>query len=86
MINRRVAFGLIYLSNPIFLLILFVLLCHGLLLLNGGVYVDGWVFYGLYLNHNFALFHAIFNQIGIPFLGYFNSAFWVTSNPIFTNG
>lgn len=65
------------------LLALLVLICHGPLLINGGVYVDGWPLYGFYLNHDTRTMHVVYGQIGIPFLEYFNLAFWSASDPIF---
>jgi hypothetical protein len=65
------------------LFLIFVLISHGLLLLNNGVYWDGWLFYGHYLNHDSESLHRLFAEHGDPWVAYFHQVFWVMPNIIF---
>ncbi len=66
------------------LLVLLVFASHGMLLLNEGVYWDGWTLYGYYLNHDKESLLEIFREAGSPWMGYFHLAFWSAPNLIFT--
>jgi hypothetical protein len=61
---------------PFLLLGLFVFACHWLLLLNQGVFVDGWVFYGLYLNRDATELLRLCQEHGNPVVCYFHMGFW----------
>lgn len=65
------------------LLSLLIFTCHGLLLLNDGVTWDGWVLYGLFLNHDTDTLVNLFRESGIPATAYLFLTFWWFSNPIF---
>lgn len=69
----------------IVLLFCFVILpSHALLLISDGVTWDGWIDYGLFLNHDFNTFLGMLREIGNPFIAYYYAMFWVFPNLILT--
>lgn len=71
-----------YSARSVWLLALLAFACHGMLLLNDGVYWDGWVLYGHYLNQDVESLLGTFKDAGNPGTGYFHRAFWWASNPL----
>jgi hypothetical protein len=63
-------------SAPFLWLTLFVSVCHFPLLLNNGVYWDGWLIYGLHANRNSAQLFAWFTDSGIPWIAYLHRMMW----------
>jgi len=63
-------------SAPLLWLTLFVAVCHFPLLLNNGVYWDGWLIYGLHVNRNSAQLFAMFSDAGIPWIAYLHRMMW----------
>lgn len=72
-----------YPAWSVWLLVLLVFASHGMLLLNDGVYWDGWMLYGYYLNHDVESLLGIFSDAGNPGTGYFHLAFWAAPNLLF---
>lgn len=50
--------------------VLFVFLAHGLLLINTGVYHDGWLIGGYHFNKDTKSMHELFHELGNPGTGY----------------
>jgi hypothetical protein len=48
------------------IILVVALLCHGLLLLNDGVYWDGWFLYSLLVKHDSQLLKELCSQLGLP--------------------
>lgn len=57
-------------------LLAFTLVVHGHLLLNDGVYWDGWLLYGYYLNDDAASLFTMFREAGGPLTSYLHWFFW----------
>lgn len=72
-----------YHLGALLLLTLLVFVSHGLLLINDGVYWDGWILYGTYLNHDVDSMLNMFREAGAPLSGYFHLGFRTASNFIF---
>lgn len=47
-------------------------IAHGLLLLNDGVYWDGWLIYSWLVNGDWNTLYSTFSAVGIPLIGYFH--------------
>ncbi|MCK9380266.1 MAG: hypothetical protein M0P95_04270 [Sulfuritalea sp.] len=65
------------------MLALLVFATHGVSLFNDGVYWDGWLLYGHYVNRDVETLLSIFRNAGSPWAGYFHWAFWLAPNPVF---
>ncbi|WP_435627901.1 hypothetical protein [Candidatus Ferrigenium straubiae] len=65
----------------LFLLVMLVFVCHGLMLLNDGIYWDDWMLHGVYLNNGAAGLVDLFREVGNPVAGYLHSVLWQTPNP-----
>lgn len=79
-VNLSVSDGRVW---NVWLLVLLVFASHGLLLINDGVYWDGWQLYGYYLNQDSESLLGIFSDAGYPLTGYFHWVFWSAPNMIF---
>lgn len=58
---------------PYILLAIWLTLVHGLLLLNTGVYWDGWIIYGASLNRSAKSVIELFYEAGNPIVGHFHA-------------
>jgi type II secretory pathway pseudopilin PulG len=68
---------------PYVWLALFVCLCHLPLLLNNGVYWDGWLLYGLHATRNARDLFEMFREAGIPWFAYLHRAMWLSPHFVF---
>ena len=57
--------------QPYFGLFLILLACHGLLLLNDGIYWDDWLTLGYIRNDDWQSISDQTSEMGLPLLGYF---------------
>lgn len=64
-------------------LLLFAFVCHFPLLLNNGIYWDGWLLYGLQASGNGRQLFEMFREMGIPWFAYLHRAMWLSPHYVF---